>query len=84
MWISALSHYSGDKLHAVVNRYWPDEGKVFSATYTDACQRWYEGLSGSDRAVAILAAATFQKGDEAGAERMAAALPAAPKLPLEG
>jgi len=82
MWTWAHSHDSGDKLHAVVNRYWPNKSKDDPETYTDACRRWYEGLSGSERAVAILAAATFQKGDEAGAERMAAALPPAPEYPL--
>jgi len=80
--VDDLSNDPAHKLQAVITSYSRDGDENLPATYIDACRRWYAGLSGSERVVAILAAATFKKGDEAEAERAVAALPAAPVCPL--
>lgn len=75
------SNDARDKLMAALNHDWPDHDQEFSASYIDACGKWFASLSNSDRMAASSARAAFNRGDEAGAEKLAAALPSAPKLP---
>lgn len=71
-----------DKLQAAINHDWPDADQDFPPDYVAACRAWYAALSAGDKATAEVVRATFEKGEEAEAEKLAASLPAAPAFPL--
>jgi len=73
---------SADKLQAALNHDWLDPYKDCPAEYLTACREWYAALSASDKTVVAVARATFEKSDVKEAEKIAAALPIAPKFPL--
>jgi len=73
---------SADKLQAALNHDFADTDKDRPAEYLAACRRWFDTLSAGDKATVAIARATFDKGEEAEAEKIAAALPAAPVCPL--
>ena len=80
--MSKISHCAQDKLRALLNRNWDDPKKAFALAYIDACATWFAGLTEGERRIADLALRAYLEGDEAGAQKIAAALPAAPKGPL--
>jgi hypothetical protein len=72
-----------DKLQAVLNHHLSGSASNhLPARYVGECKEWFARLSNTERLFFQVAADSFAKGDEAGAERAAAALPAAPKCPL--
>jgi hypothetical protein len=73
-----LSDDPRDKLRAVLHHDLPAP----DANYRQAVTAWYVALSDHDVLVVARAAHAHGKGDEAAAERYAAALPPAPKRPL--
>jgi hypothetical protein len=77
-----LSNDAAHKLQAVLNHDRTDADKDLPPGYIADCWRWFHALRASDQVVASVAAATFAKGDEIGAEKAAAALPPAPVCPL--
>ena len=78
-----LSNDPEHKLHAVMNHDWPDMKKGFPLSHFQACGRWFAALSADDQVVvAAQVRATFEKGNEAEAQKAAAALPPAPVCPL--
>jgi hypothetical protein len=64
-----MSDNPRDKLRAAVSHDWPDADQDFPASYIVACREWYAAMAASDKALAEVARATFEKGDEAGAEK---------------
>jgi hypothetical protein len=77
-----LSDRAGDKLQAALVRIWDEPERDFPGPYVEACARWFAGLSERDRGVAAHAVWAYRGGDEGRAAAIAAALPAAPRLPV--
>lgn len=78
----ALSDDSAHKLKAALINDWADPDQRSSTWYIAECMQWFASLSGPDRLAAAAAGVAFYKGDKAGALKLAATLPAAPKCPL--
>jgi hypothetical protein len=72
-----------DKLHAALHRdpRFPDSD--LGQDYCNACVAWFAGLSDQDKAVAKTAADTYRSGYQMRAKQIAAALPPAPRYPLD-
>jgi hypothetical protein len=70
----------GDKPSGVVHDL-PGPDKDFPADYLAWCRQWYAALSAVDKSIVAVARATFEKGKEAEAEKIAEVLPSAPKFP---
>jgi hypothetical protein len=77
-----LSDDTTHKLHAALYHEWPSSDGVYLTKYRDALQCWFTALSPNDKMVTKVARAAFDRGDDAGAQKAAAALPAAPVCPL--
>jgi hypothetical protein len=77
-----LSNDTAHKLHAALYHEWPSSDGVFLNRYRDALKLWFTGLSPSDKMVTKVARAAFDRGEDAEAEKAAAALPPAPVCPL--
>jgi hypothetical protein len=77
-----LSDGAAHKLHAALYHEWPSSDGVFLPEYREALQLWFAALSKSDRKMATMARAAFDRGDDAEAQNAAAALPPAPVCPL--
>jgi hypothetical protein len=71
----------GDKLQAALVHDLSGPDKDFPADYLAWCRQWYAALSAVDKSVVAVARATFEKGKEAEAEKIAEVLPSAPKFP---
>jgi hypothetical protein len=80
--ILQLSDRPTDKLQAALNHDWDDPDRNFPVDYLRACARWFAGLSEADRKVAGSAIWLYATGNDTGAARIAAELPAAPIFPL--
>ena len=77
-----FSDRAADKLQAAVNHEWDDPDHAFAPAYIEACARWFAGISTRQRNIAALAVGVFDDGSTTAAEKIASALPAAPKVPL--
>jgi len=77
-----LSNSSAHKLQAMLNHDRHDSDKDLPASYVEACQRWFAVLSDHERRMGSIAVSAFAKGHETEAERIASALPPAPRCPL--
>ena len=77
-----LSESPTDKLQAALNHDWGDPDGNFPVEYLRACARWFAGLSDGDRRVAKSAIWVYATGNDTGAAKIAADLPAAPTFPL--
>jgi hypothetical protein len=71
-----------DKLQAAINHDWNDPDRAFAPSYVEACALWFGGLSRRQRNIAALAVRVFDDGSTVAAEKIAGALPPAPKFPL--
>jgi hypothetical protein len=69
-------------LQAAINHHWDDSDRAFAPSYIEACAMWFAGLSMRQRNIAALAVGVFDDGSTAAAEKIAEALPPAPKFPL--
>jgi hypothetical protein len=78
----ALSDDPARKLRAALNHDVVDTDKDLPAAYLAACRLWFDALPAGDKATVAVVRATFEKGDETEAERIAATLPAAPVSPV--
>jgi len=74
---------ASDKLQAALHsdRRLPDSD--LGQDYWDACAAWFAGLSEQDKSVAKAAADVYRNGYQMRAKQIAAALPAAPRYPLD-
>ena len=70
------------KLQAVLNHDRTDADKDFPPGYLAACWRWFHDLPARDQVAAAIVRAEFENGNEAEAQKAAAALPPAPVCPL--
>ena len=70
------------KLQAVLKSRPDGRDKDFPRGYLAACWRWFHDLPASDQVAAAVVRAEFEKGNEAEAQKAAAALPPAPVCPL--
>jgi hypothetical protein len=77
-----ISDRPADKLQAAINHDWDDPDRVFAASYIEACAQWFDQLSRRQRNIAAFAVSVFYDGSTTAAEKIAAALPSAPKFPL--
>jgi len=77
-----LSNSSAHKLQAMLNHDRHASDKDLPASYVEACRRWFAALSEGERQIGSAAAAAFAKGHKTEGERIASALPPAPKCPL--
>ena len=77
-----LSNDTAHKLHAALYHEWPSKDGYFLTGYRDALKLWFMALPPSDKMVTKIARAAFDRGDDAGALKAAAALPPAPVCPL--
>jgi hypothetical protein len=77
-----FSDRAADKLQAAINHKSHDPDRAFASTYIEACALWFGGLSRRQRNIAELAVSVFDDGSTAAAEKIAEALPPAPKFPL--
>jgi hypothetical protein len=77
-----LSNDTAHKLHAALYHEWPSKDGFFLTEYRDALKRWFTTLSPSDKMATKAARAAFDRGDDPGASKAAAGLPAAPVCPL--
>ena len=77
-----LSNDAAHKLHAALYHEWPSKDGFFLTEYRDALKRWFTTLSPSDKMATKAARAAFDRGDDPGASKAAAGLPAAPVCPL--
>ena len=75
-----LSSEPADKLRACLSHGWPESEEDLPPSYISACARWFAELSVSNRIIAQAAIGKHARGDSAGAERLAADLPPAPRL----
>jgi hypothetical protein len=66
------------KLRAAVSCISPDVADKLSPEYRAACKKWFDGLSGRERVVAVKAVDLYKAGSGAAAEYLAADLPPAP------
>jgi len=71
-----------DKLQAVMNHVWSDQGQDLPPGYVAECSTWFEALTQPQRAVATAARLALEGDKEEQARRIAAELPPAPKFPL--
>ena len=74
---------ASDKLQAALHcdRRSPDSD--LGQDYQDACAAWFAGLGEQDKSVAKAAADAYRNGYPVRAKQIAAALPAAPRFPLD-
>jgi hypothetical protein len=77
-----FSNRPADKLQAAINHDWNDPDRAFAPSYVEACAQWFDGLSRRQRNIAAFAVRVFDDGSTAAAEKIARALPPAPKFPL--
>ena len=77
-----FSNHAADKLQAAINHNWDDPDRAFAPAYIEACAVWFSGLSERENQIVALAVSAFDDGDKASAEKIADALPPAPKFPL--
>ena len=80
--MTALSDDPRDKLQAVLNHDRPDPDDDLGAVYRETCAAWFARLSEGERWRLATVLAAYERGAEADAEQLAAALPPAPKFPL--
>lgn len=77
-----LSNDTEHKLHAALYHEWPSADGFFLTAYRDALKLWFTALTASAKTVTTDARAAFDRGDDDGALKAAAGLPAAPVCPL--
>ena len=77
-----LSNDTAHKLHAALYHEWPSADGFFLTGYRDALDHWFTALTPGDKRATTNARAAFDRGDDAGASKAAAALPPAPVCPL--
>jgi hypothetical protein len=80
--VVVMTNDAKDKLQAVLNHDWSDQGQDLPPGYVAECSTWYEALTQPHRAVATAARLAFEDGKEEDAEKIAAELPPAPRFPL--
>jgi hypothetical protein len=74
---------ASDKLQAALHRDPRLPNSDLGQDYRDACAAWFAGLSEQDKSVAKAAADTYRNGYQMRAKQIAAALPPAPRYPLD-
>jgi hypothetical protein len=70
-----------DKLQALISIDLEDAAGGPGAGYCKTCRIWFSALTGADRALAERIREVLADGNEAKAEWLASALPAAPRCP---
>ena len=80
--MTELSDDSTDKLQAALNYAVPDPDDYLGVEYRDACAEWFARLTQGERWRLAMVLAAYERGAEADAEQLAAALPPAPRCPL--
>ena len=74
---------ASDKLQAALHCDLRRPNSDLGREYLDACAAWFAGLSDRDKSIAKTAADTYRNGYQLRAKQIAAALPAAPRYPLD-
>ena len=77
-----MSNDTSHKLHAALYHESPTAEGFFLSGYRRALERWFIGLSPDDQHATKVARAAFDRGNDAGALKIAACLPSAPTCPL--
>jgi hypothetical protein len=72
------------KLHAAIHQDFANPDLHLPTHYIEACRRWFESLSDTERETARSAIRAYAWGGDSLAEEIAASLPAAPRCPLLG
>ncbi len=77
----SLSDDIQDKLHACLNQTWAELDYLSEKTYYDACIAWWEDLTPEQQAIGLAVLEAYSAEHPGPSEKLAAALPAAPKCP---
>jgi len=77
-----LSDDPRDKLQAVLNHGRPGPDDDLGPVYREACGAWFARLTEGEHWRPAMVLVAYERGAEADAEQIAAALPPAPRYPL--
>jgi len=77
-----MTNATAHKLHAALHHESPTAEGFFLTGYRRALERWFTGLTPGDQHATKVARAAFDRGNDAGASKIATGLPPAPVCPL--
>ena len=77
-----MSQASLDKMQACLSQSRSESDYKAAKSYFDACMRWWEGMTAAQKQVGVDVINAYSVRNPKSAEKIASALPAAPKYPL--